>query len=78
MQRTRADFDFDRTPELSPTPHETETNRFELRCGMCGGALFVDRWTYDRLNAAFEQGMEDNPLLCAECELEFDDERAAS
>lgn len=78
MQRIRSDFDFDRIAETEPTPYETETNRFELRCGMCGGTIYVDSGTYDRVNAAFEQGMEDNPLLCAECELEFDDERPVS
>lgn len=78
MQRLRSEFDFDRTAENRPTSFETRSNRFELLCGMCGGAIFVDHSTYDRVNAAIEQGREDNPLLCEECEMQFEDERTAS
>jgi hypothetical protein len=44
---------------------------------MCGAAVYVDRATFDRLNAAVEQGLRDNPLICGECETAFDEERLA-
>jgi hypothetical protein len=77
MQRTRAEFEFDRETVSEPTDFETSENRFELLCGMCGAAVYVDRATFDRLNAAVEQGLRDNPLICGECETAFDEERLA-
>jgi hypothetical protein len=77
MQRIRSEFDSDRKTISEPTDYETSENRFELLCGMCGAPVFVDRTIYERLNAAVEQGLEDNPVVCGECETDFDEERLA-
>lgn len=77
MQRIRSEFDYDRIAEAKPTAFRTSENRFELLCGMCGDAVFVDEVTFERLGSAVEQGLEDNPLLCAECEADLDEERQA-
>jgi len=77
MQRIRSEFDYDRTVEAQPTAFKTTENRFELLCGMCGAALFVNETTHRRLRSAVEQGMEENPILCAECEADLDEERRA-
>lgn len=78
MQRTRSEFQFDRSAENPPTPFETGTNRYEMRCGLCGDPMFVDRSMYEKIARAFEQGLEDNPLVCAECEIDFEEERPVS
>jgi len=75
MQRIRSEFDNDRAVEAQPTAFKTTENRFELLCGMCGATVFVDETTKRRLRSAVEQGMEENPLLCAECEADLDEER---
>ena len=75
MQRRRADFEYDRTV-AEPTDFETKTNRFEAVCGMCGGKMFIDQATKTRLTAAREQGLEENPLVCGNCETDIKEEAA--
>ncbi len=78
MQRIRSEFDFDRKEASEPTAFRTAKNSFEFLCGMCGATVFVDEASRDRLQAAVEQGLEDNPVVCPDCEIEFDEERAAN
>jgi len=78
MQRIRSEFEFDRSAENPPTPIETSINRYEQRCGMGGDAMFVDRSICEKIARAFEQGLEDNPLVCTECDVDFEEERPAS
>lgn len=79
MQRIRSEFQFDRDVDTSPTTFATETNRFESRCGTCGGQIFVDKDLKERLEKAREEGLGENPLVCAECEKEFlEDDRPPS
>lgn len=78
MQKTRAEVQFDRPTETSPTAYRTATNRHEFRCSMCGGAVFVDGATRKRVERAVEEGLEDNPLICPDCETDSEDERAAA
>ena len=76
MQRTKAEVQFDRPTETEPTAFPTETNRYEFRCGMCAATVFVDGATRKRMERAVEEGLEDNPLLCGDCERDFEDEAA--
>jgi len=41
---------------------------------MCGERIYVDRPTFEKVRAAIEQGLDDNPLLCVRCELEYERE----
>lgn len=77
MQRIRSEFDYDRTVEAKPSAFKTTEQRFELLCGMCGATLYVDETTHRRLHSAVEQGLEENPLVCGECEADLDEERRA-
>ncbi|MCO6511220.1 MAG: hypothetical protein J5I65_10560 [Aridibacter famidurans] len=78
MQRIRSEFQFDRDLDAAPTAFATEKNRFKFRCGMCGGPMFVDRALKNKLEKAREEGLEENPLVCDECERDFqEDERPA-
>lgn len=79
MQRIRSEFQFDRDLDTTPTEFATETNRFESLCGTCGGKIFVDEALKNKLEKAREEGLEENPLVCSECEKEFqEDDRPAS
>lgn len=78
MQRIRSEFQFDRNPDAGPTTFATAKNRFKFRCGMCGGPMFIDRALKNKLEKAREEGLEENPLVCGECEKDFqEDERSA-
>jgi hypothetical protein len=52
--------------------YRTDANRFELRCGMCGGIHYADAQTFERVNAATRAGL-DNPFMCDACEEEYDE-----
>src|ERR1043165_1847043 len=54
------------------TPYKTGSNRFELRCGMCGKIYYADEQTFDRINTATRAGL-DNPFMCDACEEEHDE-----
>jgi hypothetical protein len=55
-----------------PTKYPTGANTREVRCGMCGDLYHVDASTFDQINAAVQQGL-DNPFRCQDCEEEYDD-----
>lgn len=76
MQRLRSQFEYDRDSH-SPSAERTAINRFELRCGMCGATVFIDEALKDQLQRAFDRGLKENPVLCEECELDFDDAEAS-
>ncbi|HUF03446.1 MAG TPA: hypothetical protein VMM38_04650 [Aridibacter sp.] len=79
MQRIRSEFQFDRDVDTTPTAFVTETNRFESQCGMCGAQIFVDEALKNKLEKAREEGLDENPLVCGECEKDFlEDDRPAS
>ena len=78
MQRVRSEFDADKAEIHLPTAYRTVENRYELNCGMCGSKMFVDEVTKQRVEQAVEEGLEDNPFLCAECEAEYNDEMFSS
>jgi hypothetical protein len=43
-----------------------------MLCTACGTRLFVDKDTFERLNKAVTQDL-DNSLVCGECEREYED-----
>lgn len=77
MPRIRSEFQFDRASHSSPTSAQTAENRFSMNCGMCGGRVFVDESLKERLESAREQGLDENPLVCADCETEIATEEGA-
>jgi hypothetical protein len=71
MQASRAQFDADRVENPSTyTKFPTETNRFELNCGICNRILYVDEQTRMSAYRAIAEGL-DNPLVCDECRDEY-------
>jgi hypothetical protein len=73
MPRLRNELDADRFAEIGePTQFQTEINRYEANCGVCGGKYFVDEETLAGINRAAEYGT-DNPFTCPECEQDFND-----
>ncbi len=71
MPRVRQEFDADLLSPNLPTEIETDLNRYELPCSLCGRQLFVDQTTLEN----FERGLEhdvDNQFTCYECEQEED------
>ena len=55
-----------------PTTFLTERNDNEVRCGMCGGAIYVDDDTYEFGSEAIESGLN-SPYRCEKCAEEYDD-----
>ena len=61
--------------ERSPaTRHRTDVNRFEVPCGVCGQAFFVDEATSERVRERLGYDPSDNPFCCDDCEGEYADE----
>jgi hypothetical protein len=72
IPKIRAELDADIINANEPTEYATDTNRFQLPCGVCGKMLFVDRETL----AAYEKALLhdlDNQFICADCEREYED-----
>ncbi len=72
MIRVREEVDADLIKTNLPTEFETELNRYELPCSVCGRLLYVDQSTLE----SYEKGMEydlDNQFTCYECEQEYQD-----
>lgn len=78
MHRLRSEFDSDMKSLSRPTDQRTEENTIQLSCGMCGRKLYVDDQVFERYEKAIESGLEDNPLLCSDCEFADEDEIAGS
>jgi len=45
---------------------------YEINCGACNKTLYADRKTSEWIHRSIEQGL-DNPFLCNDCELEYED-----
>ena len=71
MQRLRSYYDADRADMHVPTTFETEENKNELYCSMCGELFFVDALIFDDVSKAIEQTSE-NPFLCQKCLDEYE------
>lgn len=72
IPKIRAEFDADMIEANKQTEYETELNRFELPCGVCGKMLFVDKETLGNYEKALEHDL-DNQFICADCEREYED-----
>lgn len=51
---------------------KTEQHPYELKCGICFGDYFVDNVTHAATARSIELGL-DNPFVCDECQLEFEE-----
>lgn len=72
--REELDMDAGLADRVGPTKHETETNRHELICGVCGDTLYVDDATYEKAVRALEHDPTDSPFTCPSCEVEYAEE----
>ncbi len=72
IPKLREEYDADTIKTNEPTEYETESNRFELPCSVCGRMLFVDRETFDAFEKALAEDL-DNQFICADCEREYED-----
>lgn len=54
-----------------PTTFKTDRNEHEVRCGMCGQAIYVDEEMFRFAKEGIEAGL-DNPFKCETCEQEYD------
>ncbi len=73
MQRTREEFDADRSEGINAaTKIRTDTNRFELNCSICNGVFFVNEETLENANRAMKRG-DDNEFVCSDCRQEYED-----
>ncbi len=72
MSILREDFEGDLERATRPTAYETELNRCELHCGVCGGVLYVDRETMQKHERALEHDI-DNQFICYDCERDYED-----
>jgi hypothetical protein len=62
-------------PEIQtqgPTVFKTERNDHEVRCGMCGGTIYIDDATFSFVSEAINAGLDD-PFRCEVCKKEYDD-----
>ena len=67
MQGIKEEFDADRKENyVSITDFITGQNKYEFSCGKCGKIFFADKPTFENINRAVEQGL-DNSFLCENC-----------
>ena len=67
MQGIKEEFDADRKENyVSITDFITEQNKYEFSCGKCGKIFYADKPTFENINRAVEQGL-DNSFLCENC-----------
>ena len=51
---------------VSITDFITGQNKYEFSCGKCGKIFYADKPTFENINRAVEQGL-DNSFLCENC-----------
>ena len=73
MQAIRAEKDADlKENYVGITDFKTDKNQYEISCGDCNKIFYADRETYEGINRAIMQGL-DNPFLCQECQEEIEE-----
>lgn len=73
MPKLREEADADRVENIVEiTDFKTDQNKYELFCGSCGKAFYVDKETSESFNRAMEHDL-DNQFLCSDCEREQDE-----
>ena len=70
MQGIKEEFDADRKENyVSITDFVTDQNKYEFscgKCGKCGKIFYADKETFENINRAVKQGL-DNSFLCENC-----------
>ena len=67
MTRLRSYYDADREDKRNtPTTIQTEQNRNEVLCSLCGETFFVNDVISDDVARVIEK-TEDNPFVCPDC-----------
>ena len=67
MQGIKEEFDADRKENyVSITDFITEQNKYAFSCGECGKIFYADKETFENINRAVEQGLN-NLFLCENC-----------
>ena len=67
MQGIKKGFNADRKENyVSITDFITEQKKYEFSCGKCGKIFYADKPTFENINRAVEQGL-DNSFLCENC-----------
>ena len=73
MQGIKEEFDADRKENyVSITDFITEQNKYEFSCEKCGKIFFADKPTFENINRAVEQGL-DNSFLCENCRRRYEE-----
>ena len=54
------------------TDYKTRRNQFEINCGVCFKTFYADKETFESLNRAIEQAL-DNPFLCSDCQRDYEE-----
>lgn len=73
MQGIKKELDADRKENyVSITDFITEQNKYEFSCEKCGKIFFADKPTFENINRAVEQGL-DNPFLCENCRRRYEE-----
>lgn len=70
--RIKEEYDADVIKTNEPTEFQTETNRFAINCGVCGGAYFADESYRMESERAAELGI-DEPFVCRDCSEEYEE-----
>lgn len=73
MQGIKKELDADRKENyVSITDFITEQNKYEFSCRKCGKIFFADKPTFENINRAVEQGL-DNSFLCENCHRKYEE-----
>ena len=73
MQGIKEEFDADRKENyVSITDFITEQNKYEFSCAKCGKIFYADKPTFENINRAVEQGL-DNSFLCENCRQRYEE-----
>lgn len=57
---------------VSITDFITEQNKYEFSCGKCGKIFYADKPTFENINRAVEQGL-DNSFRCENCRRRYEE-----
>ena len=73
MQGIKEEFDADRKENyVSITDFITEQNQYEFFGGKCGKIFYADKETFENINRAVKQSLE-NSFLCENCRRKYEE-----
>ena len=71
--RVRSEIDADLNENyVSISDYKTERNSHEINCVECNKTFYADKEEYEKMSRVVRQGL-DNPFLCDDCRMEYDD-----